>query len=66
MAEVAFFGDGSQGEECFPEELVLNAKHISILIESLRYEGTKEVDLLETFIKMLLALHPEAEKSFDS
>ena len=53
MAEVAFFGDGSQVDEVFPDELLLNAEHITKLLQSLRHEETKKVDLLETFTKML-------------
>lgn len=66
MGEVAFFGDGSQNEEVFPEELLFDAHHISTLLQSLRYEETKEVDLLETFTKMLTELHPESEIKFGS
>ena len=66
ISEVAFFGDGSNQEEAFPEELRLDAVHIARLFESLRYEETREVDLLETFTQMLLDLHPLAEKPFDS
>ena len=58
MAEVAFFGDGSQSEDAFPEELILGTKHISKLIQSLQYEA-KEVDLLESYTEMLLSVHPD-------
>lgn len=58
MAEVAFFGDGSQNEEVFPEELRFNLDHISKLLFSLSFDQTKETDLLETYIKMLIALDP--------
>ena len=66
IAEVAFFGDGSATEEVFPDELKLGVEHVAKLIQSLRYESTHEIELLEVFIKMLLAMHPEAPKSFQS
>ena len=38
--------------------------HIAELIETLRYEESKEVDLLEVYVKMLISLHPKIEKPF--
>ena len=67
LAEVAFFGGGATSaseEEAFPEELKLSAEHICRLIQSLRYEQTREVDLLEVFVKMLTEVHPNSEISF--
>lgn len=65
VAEVAFFSEAAD-TDTFPEELRLDAGHIADLLETLRYEESKEVDLLEQYIKMLLSLHPRMEKTFVS
>jgi len=46
--------------------MILNAPHIASLISSLKYEATKEIHLLEQFTKMLISLHPQFEKPFES
>ena len=66
VAEVAFFGDGSGTEDVFPEEIRLGSAHVAKMVQSLRYEETRELELLERFIEMLLAMHPEAPKTLES
>mmetsp|Transcript_20039 Transcript_20039/g.27068 ORF Transcript_20039/g.27068 Transcript_20039/m.27068 type:complete len:81 (-) Transcript_20039:179-421(-) len=63
MTEVAFFGDRGVDEDAFPSELIFSFDNLAGLLETLRYEEGKEIDLLEQFVEMLLSVHPLAERS---